>query len=108
NLVGADTNDARRAIQAEYSPKLSEHDDAIRLNPKLFERVEALYEQRETSGLDAESIWLIERYYSDFVRAGAQLSPTDQQRLRTINTELASLSTEFSQRVLAEVNASAV
>lgn len=108
SLVGADTNDARKKIQAEYSPKFAAHQDAISLNPKLFARVQALYNQRNTLGLDAEGVRLVERYHDDFVRAGAKLSDSDKARLKAINGELATLGTTFSQNVLAEVNDSAI
>jgi peptidyl-dipeptidase Dcp len=108
NLVGADTNPTREKIQADYAPKLSAHRDAISLNPKLFARVKALYDQRESLGLDAESVRLIERYHTDFVRSGANLSEADKAKLKSINAELAKLGTKFSQNVLAEVNASAI
>ncbi|EIL88117.1 peptidyl-dipeptidase Dcp [Rhodanobacter fulvus Jip2] len=108
SLVGVDTNDARKAIQAEYAPKLAAHRDAIALNPKLFERVQKLYDTRDSLGLDAEGVRLIERYHTDFVRAGAKLSEADKARLKTINGEQARLGTQFSQNVLAEVNESAV
>ena len=108
SLVGADTNDARKALQAEYAPKLSAHGDAITLNPKLFARIDALYQQRDQLGLDAEGVRLIERYHTDFVRAGAKLSDADKVRLKEINGRLATLGTQFSQNVLAEVNDSAV
>ncbi|HUH31702.1 MAG TPA: M3 family metallopeptidase, partial [Rhodanobacter sp.] len=108
SLVGVDTNDARKAIQAEYAPKLAAHRDAIALNPKLFERIQKLYDTRDSLGLDAEGVRLIERYHTDFVRAGAQLSDADKAHLKDINGELAKLGTQFSQNVLAEVNDSAV
>ncbi|GAB2615853.1 M3 family metallopeptidase [Novilysobacter erysipheiresistens] len=107
-LVGADTNDARKALQAEYAPKLSAHSDAISLNPELFARIQKLYDSRESLGLDPEGVRLIERYHTDFVRAGAKLSDADKTRLKEINTELATLGTKFSQNVLAEVNDSAI
>jgi len=108
NLVGADTNDARKKLQAEYSPKFAAHRDAISLNPKLFARVQALYDKRADLGLDAEGVRLVERYYDDFVRAGAKLSDADKTHLKEINAELAKLGTDFSQNVLAEVNDSAI
>jgi peptidyl-dipeptidase Dcp len=108
NLTGADTNDAREKIQADYAPKLSAHQDAIALNPKLFGRVKALHEKRTSLGLDAEGVRLIERYYTDFVRAGANLSEAQKARIKDINSEMAVLGTKFSQNVLGEVNASAV
>ena len=108
NLSGANTNDNLQAVQREVAPKLSAHSDAINLNAELFARIEGLYEQREELGLDAESLRLLEDYHVNFVRAGARLSDEDKQTLREINSELAQLGTEFSQKVLAEVNASAV
>ncbi len=108
NLVGADTNDARNALRNEYAPRFAAHTDAIQLNGALFARLQALYGKRGTLGLDAESQRLIERYYSDFVRAGAKLSGADKEKLKAINAELAALSSRFTQNVLDEVNASAV
>ncbi len=108
NLVGTDTNDARRKLQADYSARFAAHRDAISLNPQLFARIEALYNQRESLGLDAEGVRLIERYHTDFVRAGAALSEAEKARMKEINAELADLGTKFSQNVLAEVNDSAV
>ncbi|MGH8032950.1 MAG: M3 family metallopeptidase, partial [Luteimonas sp.] len=108
NLVGTDTNPTRETLRADYAPKFSAHNDAIRLNPKLFARIKALYDQRATLGLDAESARLIERYYTSFVRSGANLNDADKTRLKTINSELAKLGTQFSQNVLKEVNDSAV
>jgi len=108
NLVGADTNDARKQLDAEYSPRFAAHSDAIRLDGKLFERIQSLYERRQELGLDAEGLRLVERYYTDFVRAGAKLSDADKARLKELNARLATLSTTFSQAVLNEVNASAV
>ncbi|MGH8215006.1 MAG: M3 family metallopeptidase [Rhodanobacteraceae bacterium] len=108
SLSGVENNDTKKAIQAEYAPKLAAHRDAIMLNPELFARVQALYDQRNDLGLDAQGVRLIERYHTDFVRAGAPLSDADKVRLKEINGELAKLGTNFSQNVLAEVNDSAV
>ena len=108
SLVSADTNDDRQAIQREMSPRLSAHSDAIQLNPALFARVDAVFQRREELALDGEQMRLLEEYHRDFVRAGARLAEDEKQRLREINAELARLSTEFSQNVLKEVNASAV
>ncbi len=106
-LVGSYTNDTLQALDKELSPKRAAHGDAIRLNPKLFQRIETLYAKRTKLGLDAESVYLIERYHKDFVRAGAKLSEADKQKLREYNGKLAALQTQFSQNVLKEVNASA-
>ena len=107
-LNGTHTNPKLQAIEKEMAPKLAAHADAIRLNPALFKRIEALYEERERLGFDPEAKRLIERYHLDFVRAGAKLSEEDKERLKVINSELASLRPAFSQNVLKEVNASAV
>jgi peptidyl-dipeptidase Dcp len=108
NLVGADTNDARNKLRSDYAPRFSAHSDAILLDGRLFARIQSLYERRATLGLDAEGVRLIERYYSDFVRAGAKLSAADKEKLKAMNSELATLGSRFTQNVLDEVNAAAV
>ncbi|HEU0151983.1 MAG TPA: M3 family metallopeptidase [Arenimonas sp.] len=108
NLAGANTNPAMQKVQAEMAPKLAAHQDAIVLDGKLFARIKALYDQRNDLGLDAESVRLLERYHTDFVRAGANLSDADKTTLKAMNAELATLSTTFSQNVLKEVQASGV
>ena len=108
NLNAADTNPTRQKIEAEMAPKLSAHRDAIHLNGKLFARIQELYSNRDKLGLDPESAYLLERYYKDFVRAGAKLSEPDKEKLKKINAELATLQTQFEQNVLKEKNASSV
>src|SRR6266496_3205946 len=108
NLNACDTNPTRQKIEKEMAPKLSAHRDEIFLNAKLFARVQELYDKREKLGLDPESAYLLERYYKDFVRAGAKLSDPDKEKLKKINTELATLQTKFEQKVLKEKNASSV
>jgi peptidyl-dipeptidase Dcp len=108
NLNSADTNPTRQKIDTEMAPKLSAHSDAIHLNAKLFARIQELYTNRDKLGLDPESSYLLERYYKDFVRAGAKLSEPDKEKLKKINTELATLQTKFEQNVLKEKNASSV
>ena len=108
NLAGANTNDAMKAVQREMSPKLAAHSDAINLNPKLFARVKALYDNRAAMAMDRESAQLLERYHTDFVRAGANLNDADKETLKKYNAELAQLSTEFGQKTLDEVNDSAL
>src|SRR5438876_1373185 len=108
NLNACDTNPTRQKIDKELAPKLAAHHDEIFLNPKLFARVQALYEQRDKLGLDPESAYLLERYYKDFVRAGGKLSDADKEKLKEINAELAKLQTDFEQNVLKERNASSV
>lgn len=108
SLAGAHTNDGIRAIQQQLAPMLAAHSDSIVLNRALFERIKALYDERDQLSLDSESERLLEQYYTDFVRAGAQLNEQQQARLREINAETASLQTRFSQNVLSEVNDLAV
>jgi peptidyl-dipeptidase Dcp len=107
-MASANTNDELEEIRSEMAPKLSAHRDQILLNAKLFERVQALYDQRDSLELDPESYRLVEENYRDFIRAGAKLSDADKEILKAINAEMASLQTKFSQNVLNEVNDSAV
>src|ERR1051326_2462288 len=108
NLNACNTNPEMQKIDKEIAPKLSAHRDAIHLNAKLFARVNELYDNRDKLDLDPESAYLLERYYKDFVRAGAKLSDTDKEKLKKINAELATLQTDFEQNVLKEKNASSV
>ncbi|HTD06327.1 MAG TPA: M3 family metallopeptidase [Undibacterium sp.] len=108
NLTGANTNPTLEAVSRDLAPKLAAHNDAIKLNTKLFKRISTVYEQRTNLALDPESRHLLDRYYTDFVRAGAKLSDADKVKLKAINAQLASLGTSFSQNVLKETNASAV
>ena len=73
-LSSADTNDVIDEVETEVAPKLAAHNDQILLNAELFARVETLHDERDALGLDAESRRLLEEYYTDFVRAGAELS----------------------------------
>src|SRR5215471_585076 len=97
NLNACNTNPEMQKIEEEMAPKLSAHRDAIHLNGKLFARIQYLYDNRDKLGLDPESAYLLERYYKDFVRAGAKLSQPDQEKLKKINSELATLQTQFEQ-----------
>jgi peptidyl-dipeptidase Dcp len=108
NLVGCNTNDEMQKLDKELAPKLAAHSDAIRLNGKLYQRVKALYDKRDKLHLSAEDKYLLERYHTDFVRAGAQLSDADKAKLKAYNAEIAGLQTQFSQNVLKEANASAL
>ena len=107
-LTSANTNDEMEKIRVEIAPKLSAHNDKILLNPKLFKKVEEIYNERGSLNLDDESILLVEKYYRDFVRSGSNLSTEQKERLKTINSEISVLQTNFSQNVLKEVNALAV
>jgi len=104
NKSSADTNPTIDKIEFEIAPKLAGHEDAIKLNPALFSRIQTLYETRDQLGLDPESDWLIERYHRDFVHAGAQLSPENRETLKQYNEKLSELQTKFDQNALAEAN----
>lgn len=107
-LVQADTNDARQQIQEEVAPRLAAHGDEINLDPKLFARVKAVYDQRAEAGLDAVQQRLVERYYEGMVRAGAELSDADKATMRQLNVEETTLSTQFHNRLVAATAAAAV
>jgi peptidyl-dipeptidase Dcp len=108
NKSSADSNDFTNDLEEEMAPLLAAHSDAIRLNPKLYDRVKSLYERRSILGLDAESVYLIERYYAEFTIAGAGLSDDDKTTLREYNQKLASLGTKFEKNLLADTNDLAV
>ncbi len=99
NLSGLMSNEEYQRIEAAMAPKLSEHSDNMYLNAALFKRVEDVYNNRKT--LTGEDRRLAEVYYKNFVRAGAKLDDNAKQKMREINAELSTLSTEFSQNILA-------
>ena len=105
NLAACHTNPVLQAVERAVAPRLSQHADAIDLNPALHDRILQVLAGAEPAGLDAESRYLLERYEKDFRRAGARLSPEDQEKLRALNTELATLETAFTQALLQEKNA---
>jgi peptidyl-dipeptidase Dcp len=98
-MTSSNTNDTLQKVEHDVAPKLAAHDDAIYLDAKLYARVKAVYDHRET--LDPESRFLTERYHRAFVRAGAELSDADKEQLRALNKEESTLSTDFAQRLLA-------
>lgn len=106
-ITGANTNDTLQKVRTIEAPKLAAHRDFIFLNTKLFGRVDAIYKQRATLKLDAESLRLVEQYHDDFIHAGANLSQADKNELRKINEEMSSLSTAFSNKLLAATKAGA-
>lgn len=103
-INGAHSDEEIRKIAKEISPKLSSHSDDIMLSADLFARVDAVYEQREALDLDADQERLLSETHKAFVRSGVGLEEKDKTRLREINEELAALSQEFSQNLLAETN----
>ncbi|GAA2140756.1 M3 family metallopeptidase [Kitasatospora kazusensis] len=108
NQDASDNTPAVQELSARISPRLAAHRDAIHLDAALYARVSALYEARDTLGLDPQDLRLLERHHLRFVRAGARLSAADQDRLREINAQLATDATAFQQNVLAASRAGAV
>lgn len=104
-VAGAHTNDTIKDVQRTLAPEQAAHGDDISLNPELYTRVKAVYDQRDALGLDPEQLRLLEETHKGFVRRGAALAEGPQARLREINQELAQLSQRFSQNVLEETNA---
>jgi peptidyl-dipeptidase Dcp len=103
-LNSAITNPERQALAREITPKLTRHRDNISMNPVLFKRIKSVYEKRNNLGLDTQQLRLVEKFYQDFERNGANLSPDDQAKLRAVNEELAKLQLKFGDNVLAETN----
>ena len=104
NKSSSDTSDALDAIEEEMAPKLAAHQDAINLNPALFARIQALYDNRESIALNTEDAWLLERYYKDLIHAGAHLTESEREHLKKLNEELSKLETQFSKNTLADTN----
>ncbi len=78
NLIASDSNEDMQRFEAELAPRMAAHEDSILLDTKLFARVSALYEQRAALDLEPEAVQLLERYYTQFVRAGSRLGDADQ------------------------------
>lgn len=104
-LNSANTSDEMQALSKELSPLLSKHSDDISLNPRLFERVKQVYDNKEKFNLDKEQTKLLEETYQDFVRGGANLDSAKQVKLRQLNSEIAMLQLTFGQNMLKETNA---
>jgi peptidyl-dipeptidase Dcp len=105
---GADTNDTLQDIDSKTSPLLAAHQDFIFLNSKLFNRVKTLHDQAASLNLNPEQAKLLDVYYKQFIKAGAQLSPEKKVQLKQMNERLSTLSTEFGQKLLAATKAGAL
>ena len=104
NLYSCNTNEGMEKIVTEISPILSEHNDNIYLNDKLFARVKTLYDNRAKLGLNEEQTRLLEKYHRNFIRSGAALNPEQKVKLRAINKELGLAQLAFGKNVLDETN----
>ncbi|PRY70111.1 peptidyl-dipeptidase Dcp [Glaciihabitans tibetensis] len=108
NKSSADSTDFTNALEEEIAPLLAAHSDAIRLNPALFARVASLYERRNDLRLDAETRYLVERYFTEFSQAGAGLDARSKAALTSYNLRLSTLTTRFEKNLLADTNDRAV
>lgn len=104
NLKEANTNDSLNRIAEEIMPEITAHSDNINLNAELFARIKTVYENQEKENLSTEQKMVLQKYYNNFVRGGANLSSADQEKLKKINGELASLSLKFGENQLKETN----
>ncbi len=103
-LNGSMTNEKMQAIAKEAAPLQSKHRDDIRLNEKLFQRIKSVYKKKDTLNLKAEQRMLLEKYYKEFVRGGANLDEQQKARLREINEKLSVLTLKFGENILKENN----
>ena len=102
NLNECLTDDEMVSIAEQVLPLLSKHSDAIMMNPKLFERIDYVYQHRNDMGLDDQQIRVVEKYEQDFVRNGAALPAEKQAELSKINEQLSTLSLQFGNNLLKE------
>ena len=100
NLLAADTNDKMQEIARKITPLLSKHEDDILLNEKLFKRIKEVYEQKDKLNLNTEQKTVLEKYYKDFVRGGANLCEKKKEKLREINKKLSLLTLKFGENLL--------
>lgn len=105
NMTEAETTDELTELSIRIAPVLSEHEDNIYLNQGLFKKVNVVYQQKESLGLNSEQQRLLEKKYKEFVRSGANLPADKQARLREINKQLSTLSITFTNNTLNENNA---
>jgi peptidyl-dipeptidase Dcp len=108
NLSSSMADAAMQDLTGELNPRFSAHEDAIRLDPRLFARIDAVHEQRHDLGLTPEQVRLVERYHRDHSRAGAGLDDAGRERLMQINDQLSTLTTDFEKRLLNDTNDAAV
>ncbi|MEI6436626.1 MAG: M3 family metallopeptidase [Bacteroidota bacterium] len=104
NLNEAETNKSMRAIARELSPIVSKHNDDVSLNEKLFAKIKTVYENRSSLNLDSAQLRVVEKYFRDFERQGANLSTEKKDQLRKLNEKLSLLSLSFGENLLAETN----
>lgn len=104
NLRSAETNDELQNIAQKMIPLLSEHSNNITLNKKLFERIKAVYKQKEKLSLTIEQAKLLDNTYDNFIRSGANLKGEAKKKYRELTKKLSTLTLEFSENNLKETN----
>ncbi|MCU1581744.1 MAG: hypothetical protein JWO01_1132 [Microbacteriaceae bacterium] len=104
NKSSADSSDFTNDVEEKVAPLLAAHSDAIKLDSALYERIKTVYEQLDSLGLDAESRYLVERYFTEFTLSGAGLGDDDKAKLRDYNGRLSTLTTRFEKNLLADTN----
>lgn len=104
NLMSAETNDAMDALAEKMMPLISEHENNIRLNAELFQRIKAVYNNRLEFGLSDEESVLLDKVYDGFIRNGADLSEEKKNEFRKLSNDLSMLTLRFSQNNLKETN----
>ena len=102
NLTSSETSPALQAVERDMAPLLAAHDSRVYMNRPLFDRIDALHGRRHELGLGDEQVRALERYHTDFVRAGARLDGPAQKRYAEVMQRLADLTTRFGQNVLAD------
>ncbi len=104
-LNGANTNDSLQEISRKVAPMIAKHFDEIYLNDKFFDRVKVIYQEKDKLNLTTEQKVVLENYYLDFVRGGANLNNEGKEKLKKINEELSTLGNKFGEDILKETNA---
>ncbi|MDM4761677.1 M3 family metallopeptidase [Galbitalea sp. SE-J8] len=108
NRSSADSSPFTDELEERIAPRLAAHADAIKLDPALYARIAAVHDAIDAAELDAESRYLVGRYFTEFTIAGAALSEADKQTLRDLNQRLSTLTTRFEKNLLADTNDLAV
>ncbi len=104
NKSSSDSSDFTNELEEQIAPRLAAHEDAIRLNSALYARIKAIHETRAEAGLDPESVYLVERIFTEFTLAGAGLGDAEKETLRDYNQRLSTLTTRFEKNLLADTN----
>lgn len=100
-LTGAHTNDELKAVNAELAPKFASHSDGIYLNDALFQRIKKLHDNQAALNLNEEQARLLDVYYENFEKAGANLNAEDKEKLKQLNQDIATLNNDFGDKLLA-------